>query len=284
MNGQGSAVLVALASVPVLILVVWAARSRLTRIRRARLRKKPVPSSLVAALNRNVSIYSRLPDALRDELHGHINVFLEEKDFIGCDGLEISEEIRFTIAALACVLLLNRQAGYFPGFSSILVYPESYAATNVTFDGHLEVRQKTRRAGESWYRGPVVLSWKDVLHGASDGGDGYNVVLHEFAHKLDEENDGANGLPVLQGRGHYEAWAEVLGREYESLESRVARGRNRVLDEYGLTSPPEFFAVATESFFEKPVAMRDRIPDLYEQLRTFYRVDPASWNGDVRTW
>ena len=271
------AVLIALAAVPILVLVVWAARSRLTRVRRARLRKKRAPSSLVDVLNRNVSIYSLLPDALRDELHGHINVFLKEKDFIGCDGLEISDEIRFTIAALACVLLLNRQTDYFPGFSSILIYPESYDATNVSFDGHLEIRRTTRRAGESWYRGPVVLSWKDVLHGASDAGDGYNVVLHEFAHKLDEENDGANGLPILRDRAHYESWAEVLGREYESLESRVARGRNRVLDAYGLTSPSEFFAVATESFFEKPAAMRDRIPDLYEQLRTYYCVDPASW-------
>ncbi len=277
MNGQGLAVVIALASVPILILVVWALRSWLTRVRRARLRKKPAPDSLVDVLNRNVGIYSLLPNTLRDELHGHINVFLKEKDFIGCDGLEISDEIRFTIAALACVLLLNRPANYFPGFSSILVYPESYAATNVTFEGHLKIRRTTRRAGESWYRGPVVLSWKDVLHGASDAGDGYNVVLHEFAHKLDEENDGANGLPILGDPAHYKAWAEVLGREYESLERRVARGRNRVLDEYGLTSPPEFFAVATESFFEKPAAMRDQIPDLYEQLRFFYRVDPANW-------
>ena len=150
-------------------------------------------------------------------------------------------------------------------------------ATEVTYDGQMEVHRKTRRAGESWHRGPVVLSWKDVLRGASDAGDGYNVVLHEFAHKLDEENGGTNGLPILQGRERYGEWAEVLGREYESLKHRVTRGQNRVLDEYGLTSPPEFFAVATESFFEKPAAMRDHLPDLYEQLRNFYRLDPVTW-------
>lgn len=279
MDTQGLVVLIGLAAVPVSVVLLWVGRSRLKEMKRARLRQQPLPSALVAILHKNVSIYSLLPDTLKNELHGHVNVFLDEKEFIGCNGLEISDEIRMTVAGLACILQLNRQATYFPGFSSILIYPESYVATAVSHDGHLQVRRTSKRAGESWYRGPIVLSWKDVVHGATDAGDGYNVVLHEFAHKLDEENDGANGLPILPAREHYEAWAEVLGREYESLESRVARGRNRVLDEYGLTSPPEFFAVATESFFEKPMAMKDKLPDLYDQLRIFYRLDPAAWNG-----
>ncbi|MEJ2330483.1 MAG: zinc-dependent peptidase, partial [Gammaproteobacteria bacterium] len=108
-------------------------------------------------------------------------------------------------------------------------------------------------------------------------GDGYNVVLHEFAHKLDEENNGTNGQPILHTAGHYKEWAEVLGREYRSFADRVSRRKNKVIDEYGLTSPAEFFAVATESFFEKSVAMQETLPDLYEQLEKFYSVDPASW-------
>ena len=108
-------------------------------------------------------------------------------------------------------------------------------------------------------------------------GDGYNVVLHEFAHKLDEENSGMNGQPVLHAAGHYQEWAEVLGHEYESFADRVARRKNKVMDDYGLTSPVEFFAVATESFFEKGWSMQRRLPDLYEQLRKYYSVDPASW-------
>lgn len=274
---QGLKVLIGLAALPVAALLIWFGRPYLTRLKRARLRRQPVSTSLVEILNRNVSIYSFLPDELRNELHGHINVFLTEKQFIGCDGLKISDEIRVTVAGTACLLLLNRQATYFPGFSSILVYPESYSVTEVSFDGHLEVHREVTRAGESWHRGPVVLSWQDVLRGATDVGDGYNVVLHEFAHKLDEENDGTNGLPVLREQEHYAEWAKVLGTEYAALEGRVARGENRVLYEYGLSSPPEFFAVATESFFEKPVAMRDQLPDLYEQLRKFYCLDPASW-------
>ncbi len=275
---QGLNVFLALAAIPVGALMVWRGLLYMSQRKRARLRNQTIATSLVDIINRNVGIYSLLPDELKNELHGHINVFLAEKQFVGCEGLEISDEIKVTVASLACILLLNRQATYFPGFTSVLVYPESYVATEVSFDGHVETHRKIRRAGESWHRGPVVLSWKDVMSGAANIGNGYNVVLHEFAHKLDEENNGTNGSPVLQKREHYEEWAKVLGKEYESLESRVARGQNRVLHEYGLTSPPEFFAVATESFFEKPVAMRARLPDLYGQLQTYYRLDPASWS------
>ena len=260
-------------------LLIWFAAPQLTRLKRAKLRKKPVSPQVLSILNRNVGIYPLLPDDLKDDLHGHINVFLTEKQFLGCDGLEISDEVSVTVAGLACILLLNRQATYFPGFTSILIYPDSYIATEVFFDGYLETHRQTTRSGESWHRGPVVLSWNDVLRGAADVGDGYNVVLHEFAHKLDEENGGTNGLPVLREREHYEEWAMVLGEEYKSLERRVARGQNRVIHKYGLTSPPEFFAVATESFFEKPAAMKDRLPDLYEQLRIFYGRDPATWTS-----
>jgi Mlc titration factor MtfA (ptsG expression regulator) len=116
------------------------------------------------------------------------------------------------------------------------------------------------------------------VHGAANAGDGYNVVLHEFAHKLDEENNGTNGQPILHEVGDYREWAEVLGREYEQFAERVSRRKNKVIDEYGLTSPPEFFAVATESFFEKASSMQRKLPDLYEQLKKYYRVDPASWS------
>ena len=276
---QGLNVFIGLAAIPFGALLIWLGRIRLTKIKRGKLRKQPIPTHLPNILGRNVGIYAQLPDDLKRDLHGHINVFLAEKDFIGCDGLEVSEEMRVTVACLACILLLNRQATYFPGFSSILIYPDAYTVTEVSYDGQLEVRRESTRAGESWHRGPVVLSWKDVLRGAANVGDGYNVVLHEFAHKLDEENGGTNGLPVLQEPEQYRGWAKVLGKEYESLEDRVARGKNRVLHAYGLTSPPEFFAVATESFFEKPTMMRDRLPDLYEQLRIFYCLDPAAWTS-----
>ena len=264
-------------AVPLVVLAYLLLGPTVKRWRRERIRREPPPADLPAVLTRTVRLYAKMPENLRQQLHAHVNVFLAEKEFIGCGGQQITEEIRYTIAGTACMLLLNREPSYFPGFTSILVYPDTYQSTEVFYDGEIEVHERETRAGESWHRGPIVLSWGDVIRGVSDATDGFNVVLHEFAHKLDEENAGTNGLPSLNADHHYAEWAEVLGREYQELEQRVRTGDNHVLDDYGLESPEEFFAVATESFFEKPKAMKDRLPDLYEQLKRFYCVDPANW-------
>jgi Mlc titration factor MtfA (ptsG expression regulator) len=271
------AIILVMTAIPAAVAFYFPLKRRLVRRRRSRLRSRPLPDGVEEILSRNIGLYSLLPDDLQAELHGHINVFLNEKRFLGLGGQEITAEVMATVAGIACLLLLNRDSSYFPGFTSILIYPETYETTQVEHDGVVETSKRSRRAGESWHRGPIVLSWSDVLHGAANPGDGYNVVLHEFAHKLDEENSGTNGLPILQETAHYADWAEVLGREYRAFEKRVARRKNRVIDDYGLTSPAEFFAVATESFFEKGAAMSKRLPDLYEQLQRFYAVDPAKW-------
>jgi Mlc titration factor MtfA (ptsG expression regulator) len=271
------AIILVMTAIPAAVAFYFPLKRRLVRRRRSRLRSRPLPDGVEEILSRNIGLYSLLPDDLQAELHGHINVFLNEKRFLGLGGQEITAEVMATVAGIACLLLLNRDSSYFPGFTSILIYPETYETTQVEHDGVVETSKRSRRAGESWHRGPIVLSWSDVLHGAANPGDGYNVVLHEFAHKLDEENSGTNGLPILQETAHYAEWAEVLGREYRAFEKRVARRKNRVIDDYGLTSPAEFFAVATESFFEKGAAMSKRLPDLYEQLQRFYAVDPAKW-------
>jgi hypothetical protein len=264
-------------SIPLAIGLYLVIKPGLLKRRRARLRRRPPPQGVEEILSRNVGLYALLPDDLREQLHGHMNVFLDEKQFLGLGGQEITADVAVTIAGTACMLLLNREPSYFPGFSSILVYPNVYEAEHVDYDGVVETRKRSRRAGESWHRGPIVLAWSSVSQGAANAGDGYNVVLHEFAHKLDEENSGTNGQPVLHAAGHYQEWADVLGREYQLFSDRVSRRNNKVMDEYGLTSPAEFFAVATESFFEKAVGMQKRLPDLYEQLMKFYAVDPASW-------
>jgi Mlc titration factor MtfA (ptsG expression regulator) len=129
--------------------------------------------------------------------------------------------------------------------------------------------------GQSWTRGNVILAWDAALGGGRDFHDGHNVVLHEFAHQLDQEDGSADGAPPLPSRGLYGPWARVLGAEYESL-----RGPGRhVLDEYGGTNPAEFFAVATEAFFEKPRQLRKKHPQLYEQLKAYYQQDPAQWDA-----
>ena len=148
---------------------------------------------------------------------------------------------------------------------------------NVISDDHSKMvitEGEQERLGEAWNSGAVVLSWEDVRFGAADCCDGHNVVLHEFAHQLDMENNVADGAPLLPRRSMYVAWARVLGREYEELQRAVAKNHRTVMDEYGAIDPAEFFAVATETFFEKPAQLNARHPELYEQLREFYQQDP----------
>ena len=245
--------------------------------RRAQLYASPFSADWPAVLEQHVALYSRLPAALRDKLHGHINYFLADKQLVGRNGQVVTDEIKLIIAANACLLIMNRNDAIFPGFKTILIYPDTYVAKQVSFEGDVKVSKNSVRAGESWHGGPVVLSLSDVMRGSLNGEDGHNVVLHEFAHKLDEENLTTNGMPILRNREQYANWIEVLSKEYEEFLSRVDRKKNKVIDEYGAVSPPEFFAVATESFFEKGPAMAERLPELYKELQDYYGVDPASW-------
>lgn len=258
--------------------IAWVAWRMFRRSKREKAFNRRFPEAWIRILERNVPLYRALPKALRSQLHSHVNVFLEEKTFVGCGGLQISDEIKVTVTAQACMLLLNRITDYYPGFTTILVYPDTYVAREVMTEGMLETVEEHARAGESWHRGPVVLSWEDVLRSADGEFTGENVVLHEFAHKLDEENERLDGLPVLGDRGQYNSWARVLKSEFESLKESIERDEPTILDDYGAESPSEFFAVATETFFERPRDMAAHHPQLYEQLRRFYSVDPASWS------
>lgn len=250
------------------------------RRRRRRLKDQPFPFEWAAILERNVPCYRALPPDDQRELQGHIQVFLDEKRFEGCAGLEITDEIRVTVAAQACMLLLHRQSDYYPRMKTIFVYPQGYLTRSVaTGAGGIVTETDGLRLGESWYRGPVVLSWDDARKGAADARDGHNVVFHEFAHQLDSETGEHDGAPVLPRRSMYIAWARVLGGDYRRLIDDIARDRKTALRAYGATDPAEFFAVATEAFFEKPRALRRRHPALYEQLRDFYRQDPAARAG-----
>ncbi len=250
------------------------------RRRRQRLRSAPFPAAWLEIIEKNVRFYALLPDADRQELQGLVQIFLAEKSFEGCGGLELTDEIKVTIAAQACLLLLHRETDIYPRLITILVYPSAYVARSVESigshtGGHLVLEGEMHRLGESSSNGIVVLSWDDVKAGASDFDDGQNLVLHEFAHQLDGEDGALNGAPLLDQPGQYVAWARVLNDEYERLRRASHLGRSSVLDEYGASDPAEFFAVATECFFEKPRILRKRHPELYEELKSFYRQDPA---------
>jgi MtfA peptidase len=255
----------------------------LKRKRRERIRNQPFPETWTEILKRNVAYYNRLSPEDQAELHGHIHVFLHEKEFEGCGGLEMNDEIRVTVAAQACILLLHRETDYYPALRSILVYPHHYfsPAARQLPDG-VVAEGVQGRLGESWYRGPVVLSWDEVQRTAHDHYDGHNVVFHEFAHQLDSESGANEGAPLLPHRSMYIAWARVLGNEYQHLISELEHHHKTDLDAYGATNPAEFFAVITEAFFEKPRQLKQRHPRLYDQLALFYQQDPAERFSEIK--
>lgn len=223
-------------------------------------------------------IYQRIPDPLKRQLHGHIQVFLAEKHFYGCAGLDLTDEIKVTIAAQACLLLLNRKTDYYQKLFSILVYPSVFVVDREMRDeAGVHIQKQNILSGESWEVGKVILAWDEVLEGAQDMTDGENVVFHEFAHQLDQEDGAANGAPLLAKRSAYLSWARVLGRAYDELRQALERGESTVINPYGAQNPGEFFAAATEAFFETPQRMRATYPELYEELSRYYRVDPAAW-------
>src|SRR6266550_2410668 len=219
--------------------------------RRRRLRSRPFPKKWLTLIQRHVVFFHRLSASDRAELLGHVQVFLSEKRFEGCGGFAITDEVRVTVAAQACLLLLHRRTDYFPDLLTILVYPLSYMVEEKRQLGeHVWEEGTVGRLGETGRRmGSLVLSWGAVKHGAADPADGKNVVLHEFAHQLDYENRAADesGIPTL-------------------------------LDTYGATDPVEFFAVSVEAFFEQPRALRARHPRLYTELQNYFQQDPVDYS------
>jgi MtfA peptidase len=245
------------------------------RRRRDAIRAKPFPERWRAIMEKNVAHARLLDEDERRELEGLVAIFLAEKHFEGCGGLALDDEIRVTIAAQACVLLLGRDTDVYPDLVSILVYPSAYRAPTERRDGPVVFEGGDARLGESWTRGTLVLAWDHVAAETRALGTA-NVVLHEFAHQLDGEDGAMDGAPDLPSRDRYGAWARVLGAEYDELRERLHAGRPTVIDGYGATSPPEFFAVVTEMFFEKPEQLLSRHPELYAELARFYGQDPAA--------
>jgi len=262
----------------VLVELGWMMESLPSRRNRRReaLWTQETPRAWTEIIRRNVQLYARLPKHDQRALLGHVNVFLAEKRFEGCGGLLITDEIRVTIAAQACLLLLHTPHTFFPTLRTILVYPDAYVATRRGHrDGIVEETEESM-LGESWLRGEVVLSWRSVAAGAENPDDGRNLVLHEFAHQLDQADGAADGIPETRSFGVYRAWANVLAHRFGAFRRETELGRRTVMDPYGATNRAEFFAVATETFFEKPVQLRAEEPEVYDALRAYYGLDPAA--------
>jgi Mlc titration factor MtfA (ptsG expression regulator) len=236
----------------------------------------PFPPAWSAILEANLPPYQQLSPQLQQELRDYIRIFIGEKSFEGCGGLALTDEIRVTIAAQACMLLLNRKSDCYPKLYSVLVYPSTYVvATRYSLDFHPS--DQSVRLGESWHHGAVVLAWDSVKNGAINFRDGHNVTMHEFAHQLDQEDGRSDGAPILGMRSAYSAWSRVFSKEYELLLQKTKKGQRSIMDKYGVTNPAEFFAVATETFFEKPAQLLKKHPELYHELQGFYKVNPVEW-------
>ena len=246
------------------LLLLW-----LKKRRRKRISALEMPDEWLQYIKQNVAIYHFLPTKFQKELLGHINVFLSEKYFSGHAELEVTDEMRVTIAAQACLLLLNRKTNYYPHLKTIMIYPAGFKNPNhEDKPGH--------HLGESWTRGPVILSWADTIHGAKNAKEGTNVVIHEFAHQLDQADGGGDGRPNINN-AYTSTWGKVMSKEFKSLRTK-AKLRNRTFfDQYGATNPAEFFAVISEHFYEQPKTFKRKHEDLYELLKKYYKVDPATW-------
>ena len=256
----------------------------ITAIRRTRRTHQfnlPAGENWPAIIRQNLPMAGRLNTEQKKRLYGLVHLFLTEKKFEGCGGLEITEEIKITIAAQACLLLIGHEdLRVYPKLKTVLIYPHTYhGGRKGLFGGD---NGETARLGESWDQGVVVLAWDSVLGGAKNIMDGHNVTLHEFAHQLDQEDGAADGAPILGPRSAYVDWARICRQEYQELVDKTRRGRKSTLDRYGATNPAEFFAVATETFFEKPHQLKSKHPELYEELQDYYRVDPLAWQEPMQ--
>ncbi|WP_340589296.1 M90 family metallopeptidase [Erythrobacter alti] len=247
------------------------------RRKRERLLATPLSPQQREMLARLVPILRRLPESLRPSLEGKINLFLDQVTFHGNNGIELKEEMRLSIAAQACLLVVNSPV-WFDTLRTILIYPSAFSTGRGEHDGFLVHERDIGTAGESWSRGPVVLSWDHALRGGLNPEDGHNVVIHEFAHQLDALTGHTNGIPHLRKGQQYARWEKAMLDAYHGHVRRMESGHPTLIDPYGATNHQEFFAEATVTFFEKPRAMLQEEPELYEQLAELFALDPAKWS------
>jgi len=250
-----------------------------TKRRRRKIIQAPFSPLWEGILLRNVTHVKLLGQEEQECLRNLIKVFIAEKEWIGCSGITITDEMRVTISAMACLLILHMDHNYYENVETILVYPYDIVLPERQIGFFETVTQPLEPegpiTGQAFDQGPLILVWDAVLQSIEEAGSGYNVVYHEFAHKLDMQDGIADGTPLLSNRAEYSDWVKICSREYLKLLKDVEKGKRTFLDEYGATDEVEFFAVATEHFFDQPVQMLRAAPELYRILKEFYRQDPA---------
>ncbi len=246
--------------------------------KRPRLLAEGLPDQAWQEATSRLPLLRRLPAELAPPLRGAARVLMAEKHFEGCGGLQLTPEMPLLICCQAALLQLHPDADYFPGLDTILVYPEAFVVRHAVEDEHgIVSEQPDELAGESWQRGSVILSWQDILDETAEPEAGYNVVLHEFAHQLDEQSGHADGVPLLAAPGLSGRWADAFTRAYDRHRRSLRRRGEVLFDDNAAESPAEFFATAVELFFTLPRDLRHEFGDLYAVLAEHFAVDPAGW-------
>jgi len=227
-------------------------------------------------------IFQGLSAVERAHLRELTTLFLHRKSLSGEQGLIVSTEIALAVATQACLLILKLGMDYYDGWVEVIIYPSTFQVMHDKSDSTgLISRQAQTLSGESWARGPVILSWDDVALGLSGGCAGNNVVIHEFAHKLDSLNGSANGMPPVHAEMHPSTWASTFTEAFKQLQHQLKHHHPKI-NPYAATSPAEFFAVTSEYFFAAPQRLYDFSAAVYEQLALFYRQDPIDrWSTSI---
>ena len=241
----------------------------------------PVSHRAWEKLMRGAVVFHGLSAVERAHLRELTTLFLRRKALSGALGLEVTEEMALAVAAQACLPVLELGLDYYDGWVEVVVYPGAFRVEREVVDeAGVVSRLEQSLSGESWLQGPVILSWDDVASDLAQPHPGRNVVIHEFAHKLDMLNGEANGMPPLHSDMVRRRWTEAFSRAYEHLQQRLEHHHHPHIDPYAATSPAEFFAVVSEYFFADPRRLKQHLPAVYEQLALFYRQDPVRRFGD----
>ena len=254
----------------------WFSRWRRARI----LERHAIPPQAFDAAVARLPILHGLDAAERTRLRQTASLFIHDKTFSAAGGAEVDDTTRLAIALQACLLTLNLAEDSYRGWNEIILYPDEFLRHREEVDEAGVVHHsRDILAGESWHGGPLVLSLADVA--SSGQAEGVNVVLHEFAHKLDMLNGDANGFPPLHRGMNATIWSGIFSQAYDDFCKRVDAGEDTAIDPYASYDPAEFFAVLTEVFFETPSLLLDEYPAVYRQLQQFYRQDPRQRLGET---
>ncbi len=244
--------------------------------RERKLFQRPLPPHWQAVLGDRLPFYRQLSPPQRQKLEAKIQLFLQGKQFIGCNEFAVTDEVRLLIAAQACYLALYLGSNPYPRLDTILIYPDAFQVKQISSpDGYVVEEENTFRAGESWGRaGQLILAWGTIAWDLERWQDGHNVIFHEFAHQLDMGDGAMNGVPKLARNNDYQSWRSVFTAEYQQLLSQLENNLPTIIDPYGATNPSEFFAVVTETFFEKGEQLQRHHRQLYELLQKYYQLFP----------